>query len=64
LTIFIPILLLAVLSTTIFFQDYDLASRIGSIATLVLGFIALIPSIKDQLPPSTKLTLVEIVVYI
>lgn len=30
----------------------------------MLGFIALIPSIKDQLPPSQRITLSEIIVYI
>lgn len=31
---------------------------------MILGYIALIPSIKEQLPPSSKLTVIESVVYI
>lgn len=31
---------------------------------MILGYIALIPSIKEQLPPSSKLTVIETVVYI
>ena len=57
-TIFIPIFLLSLLSLAIFFQDNELSNRIGSIATMVLGYIALIPSIKDQLPPSSRITVI------
>jgi hypothetical protein len=64
ITIFLPVLLLAMLSLAIFFQEPELSGRIGSIATMFLGYIALIPSIKEQLPPSAKLTIIEAVVYI
>jgi hypothetical protein len=64
ITIFLPVMLLALLSLAIFFQDQDLSGRIGSIATMILGYIALIPSIKEQLPPSAKLTVIEALVYI
>lgn len=57
-TIFIPLLLLALLSLGIFFQQNDLSNRISSIATMVLGYIALIPSIKEQLPPSSRITII------
>jgi hypothetical protein len=63
-TIFIPIFLLSLLSLAIFFQQNDLSNRIGSIATMVLGYIALIPSVKEQLPPSSRITVIEIVIYI
>lgn len=55
-TIFIPLFLLALLSLAIFFQPNELSNRISSIATMVLGYIALIPSIKEQLPPSSRIT--------
>ena len=64
ITIFLPILMLALLSLAIFFQDSELSGRIGAIATMILGYIALIPSIKQQLPPSSKLTVVQFLVYI
>jgi hypothetical protein len=64
MTIFIPIFLLSFLSLAIFFQANDLSSRLASIATMVLGYIALIPSIKEQLPPSSRITVIEIVIYI
>ncbi len=31
---------------------------------MVLGYIALIPSIKEQLPPSSKITIIEWVIYV
>lgn len=64
MTIFIPLFLLSLLSLAIFFQPNDLSDRLGSIATMVLGYIALIPSIKEQLPPSSRITVIEIVIYI
>jgi len=50
--------MLALLSIFIFLQrEGTFEEQLGSIATFVLGFIALIPSIKDQLPPSQRVSL-------
>ena len=57
-SIFIPLFLLALISLAIFFQEPELSGRIGAIATMVLGYIQLIPSIKEQLPPSSKMTVI------
>jgi len=46
LTIFIPIVLLAFMSMTVFFQSNILAARIGNIATMVLSYISLVPVVK------------------
>ena len=46
-TIFIPAFLLALVSLAIFFQEKEISGRIGAIATFILGYIALIPSIKQ-----------------
>jgi hypothetical protein len=56
--------MLAILSISMFFYKASASEKIGIIATIVLGFIALIPSIKDQLPPSQKITLSELIVYV
>ena len=48
----------------IFFQDPGLADRIGSLAGLMIAFVALIPVIRDELPPNPSVTLVEILVYV
>ena len=63
-TIFTPIFLLSLLSLAIFFQENALSDRISAIATMILGYIALIPSVKEQLPASSRLTVIEIVIYI
>lgn len=62
-SIFIPLFLLALVSLAIFFQEPNLSGRVDAIASMVLGYIALIPSIKGQLAPSSQLTIVESVVY-
>ena len=55
-TIFIPTFMLSLLSVFIFLQrDSSIGEKLGSIATFVLGFIALIPSIKAELPPSNRI---------
>jgi hypothetical protein len=63
-TIFLPLFFLDILNFGILFQDKELADRMGTIATLVLAFAALIPIIRSQIPPTPKVTLVEILVYI
>ena len=56
--IFLPLWLLAVLNLGIFFQSYVLADRLMNIAALMIAFIALIPTIRERLPPSPSITLV------
>lgn len=62
-TIFLPLLLLSIINLGIFFQDNGLADRIASIAALMIAFVALIPSIRAQIPPNPKIVFVEILVY-
>jgi hypothetical protein len=57
-------MMLAFLSLSLFFYKATPTEKIGTVATIVLGFIALIPSIKDELPPCNKTTISEIIVYI
>jgi hypothetical protein len=64
-TIFIPMFMLSLLSIFIFLQtSTSIEEKLGSIATFVLGFIALIPNIKAELPQSQKISLSEIIVYL
>ena len=58
LTIFIPLLLLGVINLGIFYQSNSLDSRIASIATLMIAFMALLPTIRGQLPLSPNITFV------
>jgi len=48
-SIVIPIFFLGILSLVVYFLDNNLTDRIGIIATLLLGFIQLVPSIRQQL---------------
>ena len=63
-TIFLPLWLLGIINLGIFFQDNGLADRIASIAALMIAFVALIPTIRSEIPPSPSITFVEILVYI
>jgi len=62
-TIFLPLWLLAIINLGIFFQDNSLSDRIASIAALMIAFVALIPTIRDQIPPNPRIVFVEILVY-
>jgi len=57
-SIFLPLFLLALVSLAIFFQEPELSGRVDAIATMVLGYISLIPVIKGQIAQSAQLTIV------
>ena len=58
MTIFLPLWLLGIMNLGIFFQDNGLADRIGSLAGLMIAFVALIPVIRSELPPNPNITFV------
>jgi len=62
-TIFLPLWLLAIINLGIFFQDNNLADRVASIASLMIAFVALIPTIRAQIPPNPNIVFVEYLVY-
>jgi len=45
-------LFLALINLAIFFQDNELAGRIGSIGAIMIAFVSLIPTIRSQIPPN------------
>jgi hypothetical protein len=51
-TVFIPLWILGIINLAIFYQSPDLSGRIAAIATIALAFIALIPTIREQIPPA------------
>ena len=57
-TIFVPLWLLGIINLGIFFQNSGLSDRIGSIAALMIAYVALIPVIRSALPPNPSITLV------
>lgn len=63
LTIFIPLCLITILTLFTFVQGPDFNDKIGNIATLMIVYVGLMPVINDSLPPTTKLTLIDIVLY-
>lgn len=48
----------------IYFQNPELDERIGSLASLMIAFIALNETIRSQIPPHPKVVFVEILVYL
>lgn len=70
--IFVPIIILSAISLTIFVQENatdangftELAKRIASGCSLMIAYVALIPMIRADLPPSPSVTLVEILIYL
>lgn len=63
LTIFIPLILITILTLFTFVQGPDFNDKIGNIATLMIVYVGLVPVINDSLPPTTSITLIDLVVY-
>ena len=63
-TIFLPLSLLGMINIGIFFQDNGLADRLGTLAGLMIALVALLPVIREQIPPYPNLTFVEGLVYL
>ena len=64
LTIFLPLWFLGILNLGIYFQEYALAERIASIATVMIAYVSLLPVIRGQLPETPRMTFVEFLVYL
>lgn len=70
--IFVPIVILSAISMTMFEQENatdssgftELAKRLGSGCNLMIGYVALIPMISANLPPTPSITLVEFLIYL
>ena len=63
LTIFIPLVLITILTLFTFVQGPNFNDKIANIATLMIVYVGLMPVIRDSLPPTTKITLIDIVLY-
>lgn len=70
--IFVPITILSAISMTIFWQENandfggftELAKRIASGCSLMVAYVALIPMIRENLPPTPSVSLIEILIYL
>jgi hypothetical protein len=72
LQVFVPLILLAIFSLTIFRIDTGkstntglnlLAYRLVNAASLMIAYVSLIPIIRESLPPMPGVTLIEILAY-
>ena len=63
-TIFLPLLMMAIINLGIFYQKPDLHKRIISISALMVSLVALVPTIRQQIPPTPQITFVEILVFL
>ena len=63
--IFIPVWVLAAINLGIYYQESNVvADKIASIATVMLAFVAFIPTINEKIPPTKFIKLIEIILYI
>lgn len=54
---------LSLINLAIFFQEQSLSDRIASIAVLLLAYTTFLPVVRDRIPPSPNITLIEIMLY-
>lgn len=71
LQIFVPLILLSIVSLLIFDQSNGISSggfttlayRIVNVCSLLIAYVSLIPTLRKSLPPMPSITLVEIITY-
>ena len=61
--ILIPAVFLALINLAIYFQEVGLSNRISSIATLLVAYTTFLPTVRQRIPPSPRLTLIEVLLY-
>lgn len=54
---------MAVINLSIFFQNTSMGDRVGSISGIMIAFVALIPTIRENIPPSPRIVFIEFLVY-
>lgn len=64
MTIFLPMLLFAIINLAIFYESNSLKNRIGNLATLIIAFVQIVSVVRESIPPTPKVTMVEILVYL
>lgn len=63
-SIILPLILLAIINLFIFFQSNDLGSRIASIATLLVAFMAFLPTVRELIPPTPTVIGLDIILLL
>ena len=64
MTIYIPVLLLSIMSVYIFFETAEIGNRIMNVSAITFTFAAIQPVIRKNLPNATSITLVDFVIYL
>ncbi len=64
LTIFLPIEILGAIGLLVFFQEPALSNRLMTIATLILAFVAFLPTINESIPQTPTIKLVDILIVL
>ena len=62
--IYTPLLLLASINMTLFFSENNFNERVAGASMMTLAFVSLIPAVREQIPTGSKMTFIEIMVYI
>ena len=56
--IFVPLWILAFTNLVIFWADpVDVTGRLQTLSALIIAYAALLPTIRDKIPPSPTITL-------
>ena len=58
LTTSLPIWILGWVSLAIFFQDFALADRIASIATVMVAYTSYLTVVRQEIPPTPNITFI------
>lgn len=62
--IFVPMVILSFINLMIFWGSVtDVSSKLQTVAGLMIAYAALLPTIRDKIPPSPRITLMEYLVY-
>lgn len=56
LTCFLPVFVIALFVLAVFYQETDLEGRVANLATLVLAYVAFIPTVRSALLPVSYIT--------
>ena len=62
--VFVPLWIMSFVGLVIFWADPDdVSGKLQTISGLIIAYAALLPTIRDKIPPSPQITLLEYLVY-
>lgn len=63
ITIIIPVAFLSLVNIAIFFQGNDFPAKISAIATLLIAYTTLLPTVRERMPRTPTITLIDLMLY-